>query len=213
MANDPNPEVIRQQMAETRADLTEKLETLEGELADTVQNATGKVTETTESVRETVAETAETVRGSVHDTLASIKSTFDINRQVDQHPWLMFAGAVAAGYVGGCLASSLETPAPFEPVLTTAEAEAGHWSAVPSEASWLSETAEKFKPEIDQMKSLALGAAISVARDLLGRYLPPEFKNHVSDAVDGFTVKLGGKPIHGLVPEDRVSREKAMAAG
>ncbi len=213
MADDPNPEVIRQHMADTRADLTEKLETLEGEVADTVQNATGKITETTEGVRETVAETVDAVRGTVHDTLEGIKSTFDIAHQVDRHPWLMFAGAVAVGYAGGCLATSLDAPAPYEPALTTPEADGSHWGAVPSEASWLSETAQKFKPEIDQVKSLALGAAISVARDLLGRYLPPEVKKQVSDAVDGFTVKFGGKPVHGLVPEEQASRQKEMAAG
>jgi ElaB/YqjD/DUF883 family membrane-anchored ribosome-binding protein len=213
MADDPDPEVIRQQMADTRADLTEKLETLEGEMADTVQNATEKVTETAESVRDTVEETVDAVRGTVHEMLEGIKSTFDIPHQVDQHPWLMFAGAIAAGYVGGYLASSIEAPAPVERVLSTAEADVSQWGAVPSRASWLSEAAEKFQPEIDQVKGLALSAAISLARDLLGRYLPSEIKQQVTEAVDGFTVKLGGKPLHGLVPEDQAPGQEAMAAG
>jgi hypothetical protein len=76
----------------------------------------------------------------------------------------------------------------------------------------LGEAAEKFKPEIDQVKGLALGAAISLARDLLGRYLPSEIKQQVTEAVDSFTVKLGGKPLHGLVPEDQTPQQEATAA-
>jgi len=105
-----HPEVIRKQMAETRANLTEKLEAVENLVTDSVQSTTEAVSNTVDAVKDTV----ENVTESVHDTVAAVKDTvtdtvqtvadtFNLKRQFDRHPWLMFGGAVAAGY----LASSL----------------------------------------------------------------------------------------------------------
>ena len=44
--------------------------------------------------------TVENVRTSLHDGVESVKETFNIQYQAEQHPWLMFFGAVAAGYAG-----------------------------------------------------------------------------------------------------------------
>jgi len=111
MDNEPEREVIRQQMEETRAALTDKLETLEHQVVDTVQGATTAVQETVATVKDAVQETVETVKGSVQETVETVKETFDLNRQVDRHPWLMFGGAVAVGYLGGRLLTSEEVGA------------------------------------------------------------------------------------------------------
>ena len=47
-------EVIKQQMLETRASLTDKLETLEQQVAGTVHSAKAAVTDTVDSVKEAV---------------------------------------------------------------------------------------------------------------------------------------------------------------
>ena len=110
---------LRQQIDDSRAALTEKLEMLEEKVADTVQMATASVTEATASVVETVHNatvsvsetvesvnaavqgTVENVRHTVSDTVESVKGTFDLPQHVRKHPWAMLAGAVALGYVGG----------------------------------------------------------------------------------------------------------------
>jgi ElaB/YqjD/DUF883 family membrane-anchored ribosome-binding protein len=206
------PEVIRRQMEETRTDLTEKLETLEGEVQDQVQNATEKVSETVENVRETVRDTVENVKETVHDTLESVKSTFDLPQQVDRHPWLMFGGAVAVGYVGGCLLSKLEEPRTtgWSPRLEANDVgyQAGALSAgvgareESATSQWLSDTYQKLRPEIEELKGLAIGAALGVARDLLARSLPEQASRQVGQVIDNVTTKLGGKPIHGLLRKE-----------
>jgi len=83
-------ELIRQQMQETRADLSEKLQELAGKLP-----STETVAETVESVSGTVSETAE----NVQDTLHSFQEAFDLPKQVQEHPWLALGGAVLVGYL------------------------------------------------------------------------------------------------------------------
>src|SRR5262249_38838293 len=98
---DDSPEVIRQQMEETRAALSEKLETLEQQVVGTVKDA-----------RAAVTDTVETVKGAVHDTVETVKETFDVSRQVERHPWAMLGGSIALGFLGGRLYERLEVPAP-----------------------------------------------------------------------------------------------------
>jgi ElaB/YqjD/DUF883 family membrane-anchored ribosome-binding protein len=108
------PEVIRDQMQDTRTALAEKLEALQQTVAQTVENTTKPVLETVQSVteatrdtastvKETVAQIADTVSGSVEKTVSTVKETFDITRHVDQHPWMMVCGSAAVGYLIGRL--------------------------------------------------------------------------------------------------------------
>jgi ElaB/YqjD/DUF883 family membrane-anchored ribosome-binding protein len=110
----PKPEVIRQQMEETRASLAQKLEVLEDKVTSTVQEATEAVSETVENVKETVADTVEAVKDTVEGTVESVKDTvsttvetvketFDLAGHVDRHPWAMVGGSVLVGVVGGLL--------------------------------------------------------------------------------------------------------------
>jgi len=84
------PEVIHQEIEETRAGLAKKLETLEGEISETVRSA-----------RETVEETIESVTGTVQETVESVKRTFDLEYQMQQRPWTLVAGATVAGFLVG----------------------------------------------------------------------------------------------------------------
>src|SRR5260370_9935 len=78
---DDEPEVTRAQMDETRASLSEKLETLEHQVVDSVQDTSN----------------------AVHDTVAGVKDMFDLHLQVQRHPWLIVGGSIALGYLGGYL--------------------------------------------------------------------------------------------------------------
>src|SRR4051812_17988281 len=73
--HDEEAERIRQQMNETRADLTEKLEVLEQQVVGTV----------------------ETVKESVN----TVQHVFDLKYQMQERPWAIMAGAAAVGLLVG----------------------------------------------------------------------------------------------------------------
>jgi len=81
-------ELIRQQMTEKRAELAEKLETLEHKVAGVLGGA-----------QESVTETVETVKENVQETVAEVKHALDLTAYVREHPWLAIGGAVLVGYL------------------------------------------------------------------------------------------------------------------
>jgi len=91
------PELIRDQMQDTRTALTDKLDTLQQKVADTVESITTPVTETVQTVKDAVSDTVDSVKETVSDTVASVKDTFNLPRQVEQHPWAMMLGSVLPG--------------------------------------------------------------------------------------------------------------------
>src|SRR5207245_3832532 len=101
---------------EKRTSLQEKLETMEKQVKETVEEATEAVSETVQTVKEVVKESVETVKGSVEDTVESVKQTFDLRRQVCEHPWGMFVGAAAVGFIGGKLLDRLLQETPSAPL-------------------------------------------------------------------------------------------------
>jgi ElaB/YqjD/DUF883 family membrane-anchored ribosome-binding protein len=111
---DQEPDVIKEQMAETRVSLTDKIEKLEDTLkgtvestlhtaTDTVENVTEKVEETVETVKEAVEGSVEAVKETVQETVASVKEAFNLRHHVQRHPWAMLGGAVVLGFLGGRL--------------------------------------------------------------------------------------------------------------
>jgi ElaB/YqjD/DUF883 family membrane-anchored ribosome-binding protein len=108
------PELIRDQMQETRTALTEKIDALEQKVTSTVQDTTAAVAETVETVKDTVqatvdtvkdtvASTVDTVSGTVEKTVETVKDTFDIPARVREHPYVAVFGSLAAGFVLGKL--------------------------------------------------------------------------------------------------------------
>jgi len=221
--NEPEPEVIRQQMLETRTALTEKLEALEQEVVDTVQGAKNAVTDTVETVRDVVQDTVETVKDSMQETVHSVKEAFDVPRQVERHPWAMVGGSVVLGYLSGCLLNQVTaagrprtaprggspawpptasfTPPSSGPALSHGgNGSATEASSRPAEApAWLTSLADTFHDELTQLKGLAIGAAMGVARDLLAQSVPPHLSGQLTDVINSVTTKLGGEPVRGPV--------------
>ena len=95
MDAESDPNVIREDIEETRSALAEKLETLESQVRSTVEG----VRETVEGAKETVQETIENVSSTVQDTIGSVQQTFDVNYQMQRRPWAMMCGSVAASSV------------------------------------------------------------------------------------------------------------------
>jgi ElaB/YqjD/DUF883 family membrane-anchored ribosome-binding protein len=198
-------------MQDTRDSLTEKLEALEQQVVDTVQEARTAVTETVASVREAVHDTVE-------ETVSTVKKTFDLRRQVERHPWGMVSGSVALGYFAGCLANRTATPPAHRravggepapaPLASVTDRNGGPYrhpgpdgaaqeSRPEQRSTGQGGLAGRFQEEFDQLKSLAIGAAIGVARDLVAQSSPEPLRDQVVDIMDSLTTKLGGRPVKG----------------
>lgn len=109
-----SPELIEQQMHQTRQSLTDKVAALEQQVVGTIQSATSAVHDTVESVKSAVQDTVasvkdtvegvkDTVEGSVSSVSEGVMHTLDIRSQVQENPWMMVGGAAAAGFLTGLL--------------------------------------------------------------------------------------------------------------
>lgn len=214
----PETDLIKQQMSQTRAALSEKLETLENKVLGTVntttdtvsltvQNVGSTVTQTVQEVGATVRETTQGIRATMHEAMSTLHDTLDMSRQVHQHPWVMVGGSVLAGYVGGVLLDNLEHGhLPSLPALAAAPEQflprdsevREHLEAQPpgrrTGSSLFKALAESFAPELDKLKRAALGMALGVVRDKLSESVPPQMRENFTELMDRVTVKLGGEP-------------------
>jgi ElaB/YqjD/DUF883 family membrane-anchored ribosome-binding protein len=252
-------EVIQHEIAETRTDLAEKLAELSDKITgtveaveetvasvsekatetveavkETVSSVTERASETVEAVKETVEGTVEAVKDSVSGTVQAVRNAFDLSKQTEEHPWLVFGGSVAVGFAGGMLLGNLlsrssraypektswephhETPSNYrkEPEREFARPqETTHREAMPeagpAQPSWFSNAAgsvlEKIAPQLNNLKSLALGALFGVIRDVATHNLPGSLKEDVANVINNVTESLGGKKIEGPILGDEES--------
>ena len=76
----------------------------------------------------------------------------------------------------------------------------------------LSGLLEQFGPEIDKLKSTAIGMVLGAARDLIKDKVPLSLAANVDEFVDNVTRKAGGEVIRGRVlPEHETSGYAAGA--
>lgn len=196
---DQEPDVIRQHIDQTRSSLTEKLECLEGHVRGTVEGAKATVENTIQSVK---------------DTVQTVKQTFDLKYQTEQHPWPMVGGAVFAGFVAGRLTAPRRQhggPRRFASPMGAAAAPAAAGAAEaayrPNGAArdgrpgmWLQLLGE-FDQEINQLKSMAIGAAAAALRDYAKQYVPQSMAPQFDDLMNNVASKLGGTPVRGPLTE------------
>jgi ElaB/YqjD/DUF883 family membrane-anchored ribosome-binding protein len=209
---DQEPDVIRQQIEETRSSLTEKLETLENQVRGTVETAKSTVEDTLGTAKATVEQTIEAVRSTVQDTVESVKRTVNVEYQVDRHPWAMLGGSVVAGFVVGSFlgkgtfrqagqafrhaAGSMAQSFSSVPPTPEAPSGNGYGAAAPQPAhpGLLDRLQHEFHDEIQEVKGLAIGAAMGVLRDLVKQSVP-QMAEQVDHLMNSMTAKLGGKPM------------------
>ncbi len=222
-----NPEVLRHEIEETSESLKEKVVKLEEQVIGTVKGTTEAVGETVEKVKETVAETIDTVRETVQETVQTVKRTFDLRYQTEHHPWVMFGGSVAAGflagklfgswfgdgrnghhdtgpsYLAGAAATSASRPSYTQPSsrpsYTPPSAPPPQPAAQPSRPGWFSRLWDSFGGELDKLKIAAIGTVFGLVRDYAKKSLPEGLAPKVEEVLNDLTVKLGGEPIHGPV--------------
>ncbi len=197
----PETDLIKQQMGQTRAALTEKLQTLENKVIGAIASTTDMVAQTVQDVGTTVRETSQNFRSTMRDTLSSVRDAFDVSRQIHQHPWLMLGGSVLAGYVCGVVLDNLEHGR--LPSLPAAEQLLPHGSEVrqclakeqPTARripGFLKALVDTFAPELDKLKAAAVGMALGALRDKIGESVPSHMRADFTEMMDRITTKLGG---------------------
>jgi len=163
--------MIKHQMQEKRAELSEKLQTLEREVTDEIA-----------SVQETVTGSVESVKENVQETISSIQEAFNVSRHVREHPWLAVGGGVVAGYLAHELLVREDDRLP------AAMASDGTPQTAPSAArGWLSET---FGDEIDNVKRLAARTALVLLGGAVKDAMGGEVGASIGQFVDRLTSKL-----------------------
>jgi hypothetical protein len=176
---DATLDVMRQQMDDTKLQLSEKLDSLEQQVSNTVQSTGTAVNATVEAVQETV----ETVTGAVQDAVQSVSNAFDLPRQINRHPWLALGGSFALG----CLAveylnrSAKRSRQPPEAIATSAPVadDAGH--GIEETAGQNTATAAALAGAYEaglnssawhQLRRAAVGAFLVIAQDVAVRAVP-----------------------------------------
>jgi ElaB/YqjD/DUF883 family membrane-anchored ribosome-binding protein len=268
------PEVIQEQMEETRSALADKLGALTGKITgtvetvqETVENTVANISGTVESVQEAVTQTVEAVTETVENVgetaqvaVENVKEAFNIPKQFDRHPWLFVGGSVLLGFVGGklvlrTLASSErdtfqdrgffghthqqgsyraaehmpeymeQASAPTSrPADYTAQSQEwdrgtesvnGHGGTAQHQesSSWLGSLVQRFLPDLNKVKELALGTLFATARDLVSQNLPPSIKPDVMNLFNDMAEHAGGKPIQGSVLEEGSDQQSGHNAG
>lgn len=210
-------EVIRHQMEDTRTALTEKLETLEEQVTAKIQGTTDSVVETVENVKHAVEKTVDTVSNTVDRTVESVKDAFDLNHQMQEHPWMVLGGAVLLGYIGGRLMDSMTQPssgangyrpeAGYEPAPTYYQQ-----AAAPAKPSWGAEAFEALKPAMSKLGQLAIGVTTGIVGEMIREQIPEALQKEVGEVLDEVTRSLGGKPLHGFMSHDSAEHERKLEA-
>jgi len=210
-----NEELIQQQMAETRASLAEKLETLEQKVVGTVEGATTAVNETVDVIKDSVQETVATVNDTVKESVETVKDWFDVEAHVRERPWLMMGGSVAVGYCLGAMLGSAQQAAPYAASPTypwmnqpssggthahnggSREARPATESQTSTAQSVVQSAFSNWAPEIAKLKALALGVVLGTAREMITSSLSGHVADQLKDVFDSVTKKVGGEPIPG----------------
>jgi ElaB/YqjD/DUF883 family membrane-anchored ribosome-binding protein len=192
------PELIEQQMAETRSALTEKVAALENQVVGTIQTATDAVSTTVEQVKSVVQDTLEgvkstttdikqTVADSVQTVTAKVGSAFDLSARTRESPWPMVGGAGAVGFLAGWFLFRKDTPKPAPGLYTSAAAPMPAYAppayapppAPPRQPGWFDALLEKAGQEVARLAEQALSTATDSVRQSIETGVP-KFVNHLA---------------------------------
>jgi len=198
-------EVIRGQMEEKRASLSDKLDALEGRVLETVHDATSVVTNTVRDVSETVDKVTENIQEAVQ----SVKETLNVSEKIRQNPWLAVGGAFAGGFVGALLLGSSsrkrdfsrQTHGPHETNGTPFER-----AQAPVKAPAKSETSSAptsllgsaVTEALKTLEGMAVGTLVGVVSQVVGDMLPTSLKEDADKLFSELNAHLGGKELYKL---------------
>jgi hypothetical protein len=209
-------ETIEHQMKVTRSTLAERAEALERQLFGMVHETTTAVNESVQSAKDMVDGAVGEIKESAHQFIDGLTEAFDLRLQVQRHPYAMICGSMALGYLMPQLIRGLSrVPADRSLVEypSSSDTQKSRWPAATQTeramgaklAKWdqpkgtLTQAREKFDSEIHRLKELAIGAALGAVRDYIASSTPGQIGEEMSEIIDSFTTKVGGKPISGPV--------------
>jgi len=205
-------EVIKLQMEETRESLSEKIGALEDHVLGTVQDTTDTVSQTVEKVADTVQSTVCAVKEEVAKSVESVKRTFDLSRQVEQHPWAMLAGSVVLGYVAESLlkeARHAPAQAAYTPAAPPPPYQQEFAARAPAAPGWFDKLTEQLEPALSKLKSTAIGTGMGFLGQMLMEAAPPAYREPLKDVIDQMASALGTKPVYPASEGTQCPREHA----
>jgi len=210
-----NNDRIMKEMEDTRSSLSDKLEALETKVTEKVvqpvADAVERATDAANNIVDTVKETVHHVSDKVEETTKAVASAFDLSKQTERHPWLVFGIAATTGCVAGSFlgrrasrsGSSTEATSWSRPkhVKGTNGAshhmEASSTRRAPKKAA--SEHESWIREQMRHLGGLALSALMSTIRDLAKRSVPGPLGERIGAEVESMTASLGAEPIRGDV--------------
>ncbi|MFO0850542.1 MAG: hypothetical protein U0871_18585 [Gemmataceae bacterium] len=189
-----SPDVIAQEMEETRSSLTGKVAALETHVVGTLQNATEAVSTTVEQVKSVVQDTLSSVKDTATDVKQSVTesvqtvtdrvgSAFDLSSHTREHPWAMVGGAGLVGFLTGVVVfgrwSHRAAAAPHHPATYTSAAApvASVRSPEPAAAprktpGWLDDLLERAGNEVRKIGEEALAVAAASLKQSVQSEVP-----------------------------------------
>jgi hypothetical protein len=137
------------------------------------------VKQTVEGAQASVEDMVENVRGTVGETVATVRHTFDVHHQAEQHPWLMVSGSLVVGYLlgnrsGGSTSAALSTTDPrLAPASPPATASRASPARSQPQQEMGSGVRERVKDEIGIIEGAVMGAVVRTLGEMVKHTLLP----------------------------------------
>jgi ElaB/YqjD/DUF883 family membrane-anchored ribosome-binding protein len=160
-----SPEVIEQQIADTRRALTSKITELNDRTAGTARGAMEMVTETLEAVTGTVGQVRKMANvGAVSEVIQDTVRAIPLASTVRERPWASVGGAAVAGFITGVLTLRPSSSAPAAVAATP---------GVPSAVSRIVDRlVERFGTEVRTVADKVMGSVGETVTAKLNGLLP-----------------------------------------
>lgn len=231
-------EQLEQKVTQTVTGTTEAVTDTVEAVKETVKGTTEAVTETVEKVKETVQETVNTVTSGIQNGLKSVQNLFTVNK----HPWFCVGTSVVVGFVAGKILSPARRSRPEVQAMAAATHPIGEAASSPVRTSQVSHSngghrtrsssgqsekasrnggltqgifqglASQISPELNKLKSMAIGMLVNMSRDFLMQAVPQQYRGQFQGIFQGLADKITGGPSqeggHQDLENDRESQEE-----
>jgi ElaB/YqjD/DUF883 family membrane-anchored ribosome-binding protein len=192
-------DVIREQMAQTRSSLSDKLERLEQRVFETAENTVGAVEDSAFTLKHCVQDSVQAVSSAVRDSWLAATSALDAHKQVEQYPWSCVAASVGAGFIAGCLVPETHLHTTPEAALRAERMRPGPSDDIAQaercRSGWLKSAIEPLRPEIHTLKELGVGMILGLVRDFVNEAAPESVRSGLIEVLNDVTRKVGGRPL------------------
>jgi ElaB/YqjD/DUF883 family membrane-anchored ribosome-binding protein len=119
-AENKTPDQIQDEMARTRASITEKVATLENQVIGTAQTAASTISGTVEAVKSLVEAAPDAVKQAATAVTETVKSAFNISGTIRDNPWTAVSVSAGLGFITGLIVfrdhAAAVVPVPAMPV-------------------------------------------------------------------------------------------------